>query len=443
MNKKLNFILKIKKNYKYFLYLLVFIIIIISIYFVIPKFFSYTPKLIQESLKKNSNIDIKNISNINYKFLPSPRLRLSASNLEFQESFLDIESAEVDIVLDPLSIINHKIFDYNKLLIKGGSSNIEINKVNQLFNYVKKNQKKIQFTKNNIILFDKNKKLFEINESSTKFKSKNNIQKLSANGLFLNHKISFILENKPDGRITIKLKVPQLDLSTNILLEKKDNFKNFKGLVKLEVLNSFLQFNLIKNKGIMINKGFIRSSLLNSSFEGNLLIEPFYSFNLDIAPNTLDIKRLIQILRQNFFLDNFYPIELIKKIDGSLTLRKIFEGKVIFKNREILLQDFKVGKKNDILFDATVSKFGKKGKIQFNISNNTQDKKNFVKSVKLSGFLIPSSSKVTFEKIIFGEEIFTEKKIKNYEKKFKSEVINNSIINIFNEIKINNFFKNF
>ena len=443
MNKNLNLILKIKKNYKYFLYLLAFIVIIISIYFVVPKFFSYTPKLIEEILKKNSNIDIKNISNINYKFLPSPRLRLSASNLEFQESFLDIESAEVDIVLDPLSIINHKIFDYNKLLIKGGSSNIEINKVNQLFNYVKKNQKKIQFTKNNIIFFDKNKKLFEINESSTKFKSKNNIQKLSANGHFLNHKISFILENKPDGRITIKLKVPQLDLSTNILLEKKDNFKNFKGLVKLEVLNSFLQFNLIKNKGIMINKGFIRSSLLNSSFEGNLLIEPFYSFNLDIAPNTLDIKRLIRILRQNFFLDNFYAIELIKKIDGSLTLRKIFEGKVIFKNREILLQDFKVGKKNDILFDATVSKFGEKGKIQFNISNNTQDKKNFVKSVKLSGFLIPSSSKVTFEKIIFGEEIFTEKKIKNYEKKFKSEVINNSIINIFNEIKINNFFKNF
>ena len=443
MNKKLNFILKIKKNYKYFLYLLVFIIIIISIYFVIPKFFSYTPKLIQESLKKNSNIDIKNISNINYKFLPSPRLRLSASNLEFQESFLDIESAEVDIVLDPLSIINHKIFNYNKLLIKGGSSNIEINKVNQLFNYVKKNRKKIQFTKNNIILFDKNKKLFEIKESLTKFKSKNNIQQLSANGLFLNHKISFILENKPDGRITIKLKVPQLDLSTNILLENKDNFKNFKGLVKLEVLNSFLQFNLIKNKGIMINKGFIRSSLLNSSFEGNLFIEPFSSFNLDIAPNTLDIKRLIQILRQNFFLDNFYPIELIKKIDGSLTLRKIFEGKVIFKNREILLQDFKVGKKNDILFDATVSKFGKKGKIQFNISNNTRDKKNFAKSIKLSGFLIPSSSKVTFEKIIFGEEIFTEKKIENYEKKFKSEVNNNSIINIFNETKINNFFKNF
>lgn len=443
MNKKLNFILKIKKNYKYFLYLLVFIIIIISIYFVIPKFFSYTPKLIQESLKKNSNIDIKNISNINYKFLPSPRLRLSASNLEFQGSFLDIESAEVDIVLDLLSIINHKIFDYNKLVIKGGSSNIEINKVNQLFNYVKKNRKKIQFTKNNIILFDKNKKLFEIRESSTKFKSKNNIQKLSANGLFLNHKISFILENKLDGSITIKLKVPQLDLSTNILLENKDNFKNFKGLVKLEVLNSFLQFNLIKNKGIMINKGFIRSGLLNSSFEGNLFIEPFSSFNLDIAPNTLDIKRLIQTLQQNFFLDNFYAIELIKKIDGSLILRKIFEGKVIFKNREILLQDFKVGKKNDILFDATVSKFGKKGKIQFNISNNTRDKKNFVKSIKLSGFLIPSSSKVTFEKIIFGEEIFTEKKIEIYENKFKSEVINNSIINIFNETKINNFFKSF
>ena len=443
MNKILNFIFKIKKSYKYFLYLLTFIVIIISIYFVIPKFFNYTPKLIQENLKKNSNINIKNISNVNYKFLPSPRLRLFVDNLEFQESFLEVESVEVDIVLNPLSIINHKILDYNKLLIKGGSSNIEINKANQLFNYVKKNRRKIQFIKNNIILFNENKKLFEINKSSTKFNTKNNIQKLSANGLFLDHKISFILENKTDGKIRIKLKVPQLDLSTNILLENIDDFKNFRGLVKFEVLNNFLQFNLIKNKGIVINKGFIRSTLLNSSFEGSLFIKPFFSFNLNIKPNTLDIKNLIQIFQQNFFEDNFRAIELIKKIDGSLTLGKILEGRVLFKNREILFQDFKVGKENDILFDAKVSKFGKKGKIQFSISKNTQDKKNVVKRIKLLGFLTPSSSKVTFEKITFGEEIFTKKKIKNYEKKFKSEVINNSIINMFNETKINNFFKTF
>ena len=126
MNKKLNFIFKNKKIYKVFLYLLVFFVIIFFVYLFTPKFFNYTPTLIQKSLNKNSNINIKNISNISYKFFPSPRLRLSGSHLEFGENILQAEDAEIDIILNPLSIINYKILDYNKFLVKGGSTIIEL-----------------------------------------------------------------------------------------------------------------------------------------------------------------------------------------------------------------------------------------------------------------------------------------------------------------------------
>ena len=130
MNKKLNFIFKNKKIYKVFLYLLVFFVIIFFVYLFTPKFFNYTPTLIQKSLNKNSNINIKNISNISYKFFPSPRLRLSGSYLEFGENILQAEDAEIDIILNPLSIINYKILDYNKFLVKGGSTIIELKKIN-------------------------------------------------------------------------------------------------------------------------------------------------------------------------------------------------------------------------------------------------------------------------------------------------------------------------
>ena len=96
---------------------------------------------------------------------------------------------------------------------------------------------------------------------------------------------------------------------------------------------------------------------------------------------------------------------------------------------------------NPILFNAKVSGFGKKGKIQFNIVKNIQFKEDSTKELKISGFMIPSSSKIIFEKILFDKKIFTVKKIREYENKFKSEVINNSLNNIFNEKKINNFFK--
>ena len=218
MNKKFKFIFKYKKNYKSILYLLLFIVFIFSIYFFIPNFFKYTPKLVQESLKKNSNINIKHITNINYKFFPSPRLRLSGVDLEFGEDVLEVENTQVDIVLKPLRIINYKNLDYNKFLLSRGSTNIELSKVNKLFDYIKKNKNKINFKNNTIILLRENKKLFEINDSLIKFNTKNNIQQLSINGLFLNHKTSFVLKDKNDGKISISLKVPKLDILKHIII---------------------------------------------------------------------------------------------------------------------------------------------------------------------------------------------------------------------------------
>ena len=47
------------------------------------------------------------------------------------------------------------------------------------------------------------------------------------------------------------------------------------------------------------------------------------------------------------------------------------------------------------------------------------------------------------EQIVLDEEIFTLEKIIYYEKKFKKDVINSSLNNIFNEKKINNFLEKF
>ena len=82
-------------------------------------------------------------------------------------------------------------------------------------------------------------------------------------------------------------------------------------------------------------------------------------------------------------------------------------------------------------------------KIEFNLASKVQNKNIDVKNIKISGYIIPSTLKVNFEEIIFDNNAFTEKKIKNYEEKFKYEVINNSLSNVFNEQKIRNFLKAF
>ena len=446
MNKKFNFIFKKKKLYKIILYFLLLIVTISLIYFSIPKFFNYTPKLIEESFKKNSNFIIKNISNINYRFFPSPRIRLNVGSLKFEESILEVRGAEIDIVLNSLSLINYKSLKYNKLLIRGGSTDIKINEVNQLLNFIKKIKKIkkiINFKKNTIVVLHENKKLFEISDSTAKINSKNNIQRLSIGGLLLNHKIAFYLKNKFENESSISLKIPELDISTNILFAKKDNFKPFEGFVNLEILNNLFQFNFTKEKSVKINKGFARSNLIDFSFEGEVFFKPHFLFNIDVEPSKVNIEKLFSIIRKNFFSENPRGFEITKKINGFLNFKTMFEGNIIFENKEILFKNFKIGEEDPIFFNAEISEFGKKGKIQFNLLKNIQYKKNFTKELKLSGFIIPSSLKVTFKQVLLDEEMFTNEEIKNYEEKFNSEVINNSLKNIFNNAKMTNFFKNF
>ena len=443
MNKKLNFIFRNKTKYKIFLYLLVFIIIIFFVYLFVPKLFNYTPELVKESLKKNSNININNISNINYKFFPTPRLRLSGTNLKFEENTLEVNGAEVDIILNPLSIINYKILDYNKFLIKGGSTNIKINELIYFFNYITNNKKKIIFEKNNIILLKKNKILFEIKNSSINIKNRNDIQNLKINGLFLNSKTSLFLENSINNKVKIIMKIPELDISTNIFLEKKDNLKILEGVVNLEILNNFFQFNITKKNNIQINKGIIRSNFLNSSLDGNLSFKPYFKFNLDVELSSLNVKKLIPTIQKIFSFENPNEFEILKKIDGSLNFKNMFKGNIVFKNREIFLKNFKIGKNNSIFFDAKINKYGKKRKIQFNLLTNIKNKINIAMPLEITGHITPFYSKINFEKIVFDDEILTQEKLKNYENSFNNKIINGSLDNIFNEKKINNFFKTF
>ena len=46
----------------------------------------------------------------------------------------------------------------------------------------------------------------------------------------------------------ITFKIPELNVSTKILLIQKNNFKTFEGLVNFMVLNNFFQFNFTKKK---------------------------------------------------------------------------------------------------------------------------------------------------------------------------------------------------
>ena len=443
MIKKFNFIIKKKIIYKYFFYIFVFFLSIFFTYFFTPKFFKYPSQLIEESLRINNDINIKNIKKITYKAFPTPRLKVFGSNFNIKENILEIDGSEIEIILNPGNILNYKKLFYNKIKIKGGSTKIDISKINQLINYLKKNKIKIFLNKNNLILVKNKKFLLEINDSKTEISSADNKFNLSINGIFLNHKINLLMDGKSNEGNSIIVKIPKLDILSNIFLGNKNKFGFLKGSINIQILNNFFQFNFTKEKNIKINKGFVRNNLINSSLEGEVELQPSFLLNLTFEPTKLNIEKLFTIIQKKYFIDKTGKLEIIKKINGTLTFKKMFKGNVVFENGKILFKNIKTGINNSMIFDAKISEFGNKGKIHFNILKTIQNDKNASKEIKISGFIVPSTSKVVFEKLLFDNEDYKKEKIKNIEEKFKIEVIQKSLSNIFNEVKINNFFNNF
>jgi hypothetical protein len=166
-------------------------------------------------------------------------------------------------------------------------------------------------------------------------------QQLKINGLLLNYNVIFFLQNDSENKIKINLKIPELDISTNILLKKKDMPRSHEGSVNFDVLNNFFQFNFLKEKKVIINKGFVRNDLINSSFEGEASFKPHFFFNLDVEPSTINIEKIFSKIQKLFFSENPQGLNIVKKINGFLNFKTIFEGNVIFKNSESKMKIYK------------------------------------------------------------------------------------------------------
>jgi hypothetical protein len=438
--KQLNSILNNKKLLKFILYTLCFLTLSSIIFFSTPKLFNYSDQSIKESLKNNNNISIKNITEINYKIFPTPRLIIPSSNFTIGSTLIEVNGSEIHIILKMSQILSFKIINYKKILIKRGSSKINLKNINNLITDINKNKKKIIFKENNLILNRKNNVFFKIDESLIKINNDNKKRELIINGKFLNNEIFIELNSKLKNKNNLIVQVPKLDLLAKVFFETKNSGDNF-GSFDFEILNNFLRFNFIKRDDIKVENGFIRSKLINSSINGKITFKPNFFLKLELKPSTLNMEKLFPLIQKKYFSENENILPLMKKINGIFNFKSNFEGSVLSENGEITFKDFKIGKKTSLNFNATIKEFGKKGKIHFNIIKIFQHKTNLSNRIEIKGYIVPSNEKVVFQKFLLNNSLIPVGKTKDYEDKFKKEVVQKSLINIFNEKKLNKYFK--
>ena len=438
--KQLNTILNKKKIFKFILYILFFLIFFSIIYFSAPKLFKYSAKSIEKSLKNNNNISIKNITNIKYKIFPTPRLIIPRSNFIIGNTLLKVEGSEIHVILNISQILNLKKIDYKKILIKKGSSKINLKNINNLIIDINKNKKKIIFQENNIILNQNNNTFLKIDKSLIKINNDNKKKELVINGKFLNNKIFIQLNSKLRNKNNLIVHIPKLDLLAKVFFEA-ESYGNTVGSLNLEILNNFLKLNFVKSDNIKIKNGFIRSKLINSSINGKVTFNPNFFLKLELNPSTLNMEKLFPLIQKKYFSEDDNALPLIKKINGFFKFESKFQGRVITENGEITFKDFKIGKNFSINFNAKITEFGERGKIQFNVTKTFQHKTNLSNMIEIKGYIIPANEKVVFQNFLLNNSSISDKKIKDYEDKFEKEVIQKSLKNIFNEKKLNKYFK--
>ena len=440
MIKKLLFFKPINKINHFFVYCFVFLVFSACFYFVAPKFFNYLNKkdLLQETLNIKSGLDISKISKINYKIFPSPRLNIQNVNINFKNKSLKIPNGNIEIILNLNSLFNSKNFKYKKIFIINSSPEVDITEISNLLDIIDGNKKDILFKKNNFIFINKDKKLFELKNTNSKFNQSDNFRKLSLIGYLLNKKTSINYQKKQ--RHSLNIAIPEISLSVKSFFAKENKVTN--GNSNIQIMDNFIRFDFIKENEFIIKNGFFRNKFIKADIEGFFHLDPIVNIDSNIDFKNLDLEVLNDFIIKKITNLNEDNLKILKKINGifNINFNNHFSGEITTENGKILLKEFIISTpKYDLYLDGLFEKKGDFKVFKYKLLSKYNYKKKFL-DLQFNGSINFSNKKIKFEKIIKNNNVLNKNDIEKYEKVFKNIVIKDNFKGIYNHKRVKLFF---
>ena len=453
---------KILRSIFFLKYIIIIFTSIFIIYLIVPKVFNYEKKLVhlKKNLLKNYNIEIKEYSAINYNILPTPRLVFTNSKLIIDKELINGDVKNFKIILNLGQIYNYQNIDIKKIILKNAEINTELNNIKNLIKYIARLDKKIYFEETKIQLTNKNQKIVSLND--IKFDN-NNQNNLLLNGRFLKKKFKLrFIKKKDNKKITFNFPIIGLKSETNFLDSK--SLDNFMAKTRIQILDNKFKFDLKKNKNLTIYNSNFRNTVIQTTYDGILKFNPYFSFDFALKLKYLNLKKLLNKIKKT--KNNFFSLS--EKLNGnlrinlkknSLTSQFIQEADIplILKNRDIKVDNsylkFKGGNmivnghyidnqdykkfKYDVELNINQTRKTLK-KLNLNISDNVKDKN----AIKITGLLNLSKKKIRIDKLVVNKKTIKDKEvIENYKQKFENILIKNSILDIVDFYKLKNFIK--
>ena len=372
-----------------------------AIFFSIPTFYDYKKynQEIEKTINNEFKINIHNLYNISYRFIPSPHLLIKKADLKLKknESNLISELNDIKVFISITDLYKKKKFKINK---------IEVNKANFYLNFLSLNNF-INNLKNNIInhfnikkskIFFKNKKdevilISTINNFDYYIdlsKGKKNL-KMDGNIFDTNYEFKYIkdYQNPNIQNIVLKLKDPNLNIKNYLKDRLASSYLDQKGEMDIQFLNTrnSISYSILENYIELKN---IKTKNDNFDLNGTINFNPFY-FDLSID---------------------------LKKID-FIQLEKLFY--LIYKNKNLRHENLS-------------------GKLTINL-NNIEHK---ILNMGLLS-LIFENEKINFNKKVFNLKEFANLEISDYEYLDNiDQILQMKIkINIINNEKFNRFLFNY
>lgn len=421
-----------------------FFIFSIFLFFSIPSVYDFKKfeRRIIEKTDAEFKLKLSNITNINYRFIPSPHIVLESTDVKLKDNSVKISTIKnLKIFISVIDFYKNKSFDFKEIKINKANIYFDKDNLNLFREHLnKKINKPVTIKNSNIFYKDGNKDIVSISPVKKlkyliNFTTKE--KKLDINGTIFDSKYDFLWHknyNEPDKReIILNLNNPNIKIE-NVINNR--NNKDFEGTLKLRFISNDFDFKYKKLNDIITFK----SSSTNDKFKfnGTINILPFY-FDVNAKIKSLDLNYLIDYILNSFNKsDNF----IHENLNGQIN----FEFNKM-KNTFFQTGNVKIGlKEGKIFIDETSFKIKKIGNIKFSegfykIYNNnlyyvasaSLDIKNQKEFYRL--FLIPTDNRINLSKINFVIEKNLDEN-EYYISNFKVNHSNKKKINIEDSEKI-------
>ena len=450
--------------------ILLSVLFIFSYYFLKPYFYKYNSniKVIEKKIKGEFKLDIKINGKISYSFLPSPRIKIKKSELNFNNKKNPILLEEINILIPVLNNKKLKDVNFKKFYVENSTIEIYSSDFKDYFIYLTKIKNKDILFKNSSLFFlddQKNKVLFEDFYFSDKLR--NNTHHIELKSFFSENKIKIKFKNNIEGKKNLDIEFPQIDSNIKISFNPSSSLESVKGKSKIKLFDNILIINFEGKNKFKIYESFLRSKFLNSKIDGDISLIENLIFNLNLQINQINFRKLIFHYFPEGKENNVFNSGLSKKINGKLDISikntDSFIGrindlkmKLIFENGDIRVQSGSaiLPHNSKINFNFLFTENLTNPFIDFNINFNSQntnkilrrfniyEKFNKKTSLSLQGKIDVEKNRIKFKNIILNNrEKLDRKDILDVEKKFNQFVLDAGIVGIIDFFRLKKFTK--